>query len=168
LIKFNSKAKTDLQHGLGEALMGFWSNIFGKGGSYFLDDEVAKSMGDTEYMKQSKTVRRTFPGAAGEEEFEVIKQVSAIDRSTFDGRESNAPRPTATPSYQSSSSSSFGNSSFGAASFGGATPSNVAPAAAPAESQPEEVAAPAFQPRRDTKVNTDMDMFRNMAKKVGR
>jgi hypothetical protein len=141
--------------------MGFWSNIFGKGGSYFLDDESAKGLGDTEYMKQSKTVRRTFPGAAGEEEFEVVKQVSAINASVFDGRESGAARPAPAQSYQPSSSSTFGGASTGVGSFGGASVSASA-------STDETAAAPSFQPRRDVKVNTDMDMFRNIAKKVGR
>lgn len=132
--------------------MGLWNSIFGKGGAYFLDDESAKGLGDTEYMKQSKTVRRTFPGSAGGEEFEVIKQVSALDQSVYDNRGSGASRPTTTSSYQPASS--FGSQS--------------APQAD--SSSPEEVMpqAPAFQPRRDTKVNTDMDIFRNMAKKVGR
>jgi hypothetical protein len=130
--------------------MGFWSNIFGKGGAYFLDDESAKGLGDTEYMKQSKTVRRTFPGAAGEEEFEVVRQVSAMDKTTFDNRESGGSRPTT--SYQPATSFSSQSAPQAASS-------------APEETLPD---APAFQPRRDTKVNTDMDIFRNMAKKVGR
>jgi hypothetical protein len=102
--------------------MGFWSNIFGKGGSYFLDDESAKGMGDTEYMKQSKTVRRTFPGSVDQEEFEMVKQVSAMNASTFDGRESGGARPPSAPSYQPGSSSTFGGASSSASSFGPAAP----------------------------------------------
>lgn len=163
--------------------MGFWSKIFGKGGSYFLEDEVAKGLGDTEYMKQAKTVRRTFPGAAGNESFEVTKQVSSLDEATFDGRKGARP-PAATPSYQSSASSfgnssfgssSFGNSSFGSSSFGNAsastpTPSSTEPAEAAAETAAPTEPAPSFQQtRRDAgNVDTSMDMFRNMAKKVGR
>ncbi len=157
--------------------MGFWSSIFGKGGSYFLDDESAKGMGDTEYMKQSKAVRRTFPGVAGEEEFEVTRQVSAMDTVVFDSREGGAaPAPKAqtsnSPSFSGSptfgSASSFGGSSSfgGAASFGGAsasTPESTA-AAETSDALPE----PSFKPSRSTNVDTGMDMFRDMAKKVGR
>jgi hypothetical protein len=160
-------AKTDLQHALGELLMGLWNSIFGKGGSYFLEDEAAKGLGDTEYMKQTKTVRRTYPGVAGAEEFEVVKQVSAMNESTFDSRQSAGG---STSSYQSSASSSSGGSSFGgsSSSFGGSSFS--APSASSSSAAEEEAlpAAPEFKPRRDVKVNTDMDMFRNLAKKVGR
>jgi hypothetical protein len=172
--------------------MGFWSKIFGKGGSYFLEDEVAKGLGDTEYMKQSKAVRRTFPGVAGEEEFEVTQQVSAMDRATFDSRKGGvAPAPRAATSSSSSSSfgtssfgnssfgnssfgnSSFGNSSFSSSSFGGgaASESTPAPAAEAAPATAEEATAapePEFQPSRSTNVDSSMDMFRNMAKKIGR
>ncbi len=143
--------------------MGFWSSIFGKRGSYFLDDESAKGMGDTEYMKQSKAVRRTFPAGGGGESFEVTKQVSAIDKEIYDSRKGDIATPAATPSYASTSSSSFGNSSFGSSSFG-STPAAETPAAEDTDKAPE----PSFQPSRSTNVDTSMDMFRNMAKKVGR
>jgi hypothetical protein len=160
--------------------MGFWSNIFGKGGSYFLDDESAKGMGDTEYMKQSKAVRRTFPAGGGEEEFEMTRQVSATDKTVFDSRKGGvAPAAKSAPV----SSSSFGNSSsFGAASsfgsassfggsasnFGGTTEPTAAPADAAAAPADEAAPAPSFQPNRSTNVDSSMDMFRNMAKNVGR
>lgn len=145
--------------------MGLWNSIFGKGGSYFLEDETAKGLGDTEYMKQTKTVRRTYPGNAGGEDFEVVKQVSAMNESTFDSRQSGGGSTSSYQSSASSSSSSFGgsSSSFGGSSF--SAPSTSSSAAADEEALP---AAPEFQPRRDVKVNTDMDMFRNIAKKVGR
>ncbi|MFM2430141.1 MAG: hypothetical protein RLZZ511_1354 [Cyanobacteriota bacterium] len=162
--------------------MGFWNKIFGKGGSYFLDDEAAKGLGDTEYMKQSKAVRRTFPGVAGEEEFEVTQQVSAIDRATFDSRKGGAaPAPRAATSSSSSfggssfgssnfgssnfGNSSFGNASFSSSSFGGSGAGEPAPAA---EAEPAAAPEPEFQPSRSTNVDSSMDMFRNMAKKIGR
>jgi hypothetical protein len=167
--------------------MGFWSRIFGKGGSYFLDDETAKGMGDTEYMKQTKTVRRTFPGSVGQEEFEQITQVSAIDGSAYDSRKSEGARPaSAAPaaapvSYGQSSSfgqpssfgqSSFGQSSFGQSSFGQSSFSQPAatetPAPAPTPEPEAPAPAPAAQRRNTGNVDTSMDMFRNMAKKVGK
>jgi hypothetical protein len=150
--------------------MGFWSNIFGKGGSYFLDDESAKGLGDTEYMKQSKAVRRTFPGAAGEEEFEVTRQVSAMDKVVFDSREGGiAPAPKA----QTTTSPTFGSPTFGSASsFGGAASFGGASASTPESTAASETSdalpEPSFQPSRSLNVDTGMDMFRNMAKKVGR
>jgi hypothetical protein len=134
--------------------MGLWNSIFGKGGSYFLEDETAKGLGDTEYMKQTKTVRRTYPGNAGGEDFEVVKQVSAMNESTFDSRQSGGGS-VSTSSYQSSASSF-------------STPSYSSSSSSPAAEDEALPAAPEFQPRRDVKVNTDMDMFRNIAKKVGR
>ena len=157
--------------------MGFWNSIFGKGGSYFLDDESAKSMGDTEYMKQSKAVRRTFPAGGGGEEFEVTKQVSAMEEQVFDSRKgAGAPAAPAasTPSF---SSPSFGGaSSFGSASsFGGASSFGSAPAAEPAPAAPAPVAetpapaAPAPEPTPAAPAQDDsMDMFRNMARGLKR
>jgi hypothetical protein len=156
--------------------MGFWGKIFGKGGSYFLDDETAKGMGDTEYMKEAKAVRRTFPGAAGEEEFEVTRTVSSMDKTVNDSREGGvAPAPksaSSNSSYGSSfgSASSFGSSSFGGGSSFGSASSAETPAPTPAP-EPEKPAAakePSFQPSRSGNVDTGMDMFRDMAKKVGR
>jgi hypothetical protein len=165
--------------------MGFWNKIFGKGGSYFLDDESAKGLGDTEYMKQTKAIRRTYPSTAGSgESFEVTKQVNAMDSAMYDSRKPGGLKPqAANPSYQSSASS-FGNSSFGASSFGASsfgnpsfgssaaasTPASASESAPASESTPEAAPAPTFQqPRRNVgNVDTSMDMFRNMAKKVGR
>jgi hypothetical protein len=154
--------------------MGFWSKIFGKGGSYFLEDETAKGLGDTEYMKQPKSIRRTFPGAAGEEEFEQVRQVSAESASVYDTRVDGARPPAAAPAYQSNAASSFGTSSWGTPSFSNSS-FNSTPAPAPEPTAAAEKAetpapapAPTFQqPRRDVgSVDTSMDMFRNMAKKI--
>ncbi|OUC12489.1 MAG: hypothetical protein B0A82_22180 [Alkalinema sp. CACIAM 70d] len=47
--------------------------------SFFLDGDVASSMGNIDYMRQSKKIRRTFPKSAGGQEFEIIKDVSASE-----------------------------------------------------------------------------------------
>jgi hypothetical protein len=125
--------------------MGFWSNIFGKGGAYFLDDESAKTMGDTEYMKQVKTVRRTFPKTVGtKDHFEMIERVSAMDKAIYDSR-----NPYGQPPASGSSASQASRSA------------SSTPQASSASS-----ASPEAQERR--RVDTSMDMFRNMAKKVGK
>lgn len=125
--------------------------------AFFLDDESAKSMGDTEYMKAPKSIRRTFPaGAAGEGHFETVVTVSALKSSVNDSRKDLTPKrvenqpPTSfTPAPSFSSASSFGN----------ATPTYSAPAPqAPTVSNEEA------QKRRQS--DDSMDMFRNMAKKI--
>jgi hypothetical protein len=148
--------------------------------AFFLDDESAKSMGDTEYMKASKNIRRTYPaGAAGTGHFEVIKTVSSMKASANDSRKDLTPKrietpaPTYTPAPTFSSASSFGTpqaTSFGtpqATSFG-ATPQATSFSApepqAPIESP--SVSDEAVQKRRQS--DDGMDMFRNMAKKVGK
>jgi hypothetical protein len=126
--------------------MGFWSNIFGKGGSYFLDDESAKTMGDTEYMKEVKTVRRTFPKSASTEgHFEMVERVSAMDKVIYDSRNPYGQPPASTSAASQASA--------------------AAPSAAPQASS-ASAASPEAQERR--RVDTSMDMFRNMAKKVGK
>ncbi len=50
------------------------------GGAYFLSDDDAKSYGNIEYMRSSKTVRRTFAKKRGETvERESIRQISALE-----------------------------------------------------------------------------------------
>ncbi len=154
--------------------MGFWSNLFGGGdsnapkGAYFLEDETAKSMGDTSYMKETKTVRRTFPGSAGQEEFEQVNRVSAQARRLADSRgqvsTSEAPKITkadvnsyaAAPSYQ-------------APTYKAPTAQASVPAPA-AEFKPTEVSEPKLQPKAATRraggSDSSMDMFRNMAKSI--
>jgi hypothetical protein len=136
--------------------MGFWNNIFGKGGSYFLDDEAAKGLGDTEYMKQSKAVRRTFPAGGGADSFEVTKQVSALDKEVYDSRKGMGAASTVSQTYSSTSSSGFSDSSF----------SSMAKSTSTEEA--DKLPEPSFEPSRTTNVDTGMDMFRNMAKKIGR
>ncbi|MBD2230956.1 hypothetical protein [Phormidium tenue] len=50
------------------------------GGAYFLNEDDAKSYGNIEYMRSSKTVRRTFAKKRGETvEKESIRQISALE-----------------------------------------------------------------------------------------
>lgn len=118
-------------------------------GDFFLDFEDAQTLGDTEYMKKSKTIKRTFPKVKGNPGKTIISQVSADNMRDVDPSQ-EAPR----------SSSSFG-SSF--------TPSSTS---APATSaQTPETPAPEMQPApkmNNVKVDSSMDMFRNMAKKISK
>ena len=108
-------------------------------GDFFLDFEEAQTLGDTEYMKQSKTIKRTFPKLKGNPGKTIISQVSADNMRGVD------------PSQEASrSSSSFGSSS---ASTSAETPA------------PEMQPAPKMN---NVKVDSSMDMFRNMAKKISK
>ena len=100
------------------------------GSAYFLEPDDAKSFGNIEYMRSSKTVRRTFAKKRGEtEEKESIRKISAMEAMKMD--ESGLPKaksiPTE-PTVQSSGSSSFTS--------------------------------------RNLKTDTNLDMFRQMAKDI--
>ena len=155
--------------------------------AFYLEDEVAQSMGDTSYMKTSKSIRRTFPsGAAGTGHFEVISTVSSSKSSKKDSRVNAVPkRVETTPTYSEQqtsfgSASSFGNaSSFGssASSFGNASSFGSASSFGNSYSAPEPTPAPTPEPKATPSVSNEasntrrkpdggMDMFRNMAKDI--
>ena len=46
--------------------------------SFFLNPDEAKSMGDIDYMRLSKKIRRTFPKTPGNQVTEIVKEVSSI------------------------------------------------------------------------------------------
>jgi hypothetical protein len=173
--------------------MGFWSNLFGGGnndapkGEYFLDDDAAKSMGNTDYMREVKTVRRTFPKAADGEEFEQVNRISSDSRRLADSRGAVTTSQTTkitradvstgnTPSYQAPSyqapkepkAPSYQAPSYQAPSFQASSFQTPAPAP---EFKPTEVSEPPkakeAAPRRPSDDNS-MDMFRNMAKTIKR
>ncbi|MEB3294866.1 MAG: hypothetical protein VKJ24_17050 [Synechococcales bacterium] len=108
--------------------------------AYFLDDDAARSEGNREYIRESKTIRRTFPKSANGEEFEIVKSVSSQQQVVEDSR-TGMSSFTSTPSSASNGKSA------------------VEPASASAKS--EEA-----QTRRSA--DTSMDMFRNMAKDMRR
>jgi hypothetical protein len=138
--------------------------------AFFLDDESAKSMGDTEYMKAPKNIRRTYPaGAAGTGHFEVVKTVSAMKSSANDSRTDfvpkrvEAPAPTYTPAATFASSSSFGGAATPSYSAPAPAPT-PAPAPAPTPTPSPSVSNEVVQQRRQS--DNSMDMFRNMAKSI--
>ena len=137
--------------------------------AFFLDDESAKSMGDTEYMKAPKSIRRTFPAGAGADHFETTVTVSAMKSSTNDSRKDFTPKrvekqvsTSYTPATSFSSASSFGNTTptYSAPTFSAPEPQAAAPTESPS------VSNEATQKRRES--DNSMDMFRNMAKKIGK
>ncbi|MEB3289826.1 MAG: hypothetical protein VKI82_07915 [Leptolyngbya sp.] len=100
-------------------------------GAYFLDPDDAKSFGNIDYMRSSKTVRRTFAKKRGEtEEKESIRKISATEAVKLE--ENGLPKaksiPTESTTVQSPSFSNYTS--------------------------------------RNLKTDTNLDMFRKMAKDI--
>jgi hypothetical protein len=69
--------------------------------AFYLSDDDAQTFGDIDYMRTSKTVKRTFAKKKGmSEEMESVRQISAMQKMNLD--ESGKPRST---SNQTSSGS---------------------------------------------------------------
>ncbi len=106
-------------------------------GGYFLDEDSAKSLGNVEYMRTAKTVRRTFPKTAGSpEEMEQIKLVSSMSAAEVSKYEAEAAAAKAAEAQ--------------------------AKAKAPTQTSPTSSGAAADRRRNDS----SMDIFRNMAKDI--
>lgn len=72
-------------------------------GDFFLDFEEAQTFGNAEYMKQTKTIKRTFPKVKGKESGKtIVSQVSSDSMRKMDGKQ--AANPSAFSSTTSSSS----------------------------------------------------------------
>ncbi len=113
--------------------------------SFFLPPDEAKSLGDIDYMRKSKRVRRTFPKTQTNDVTEVIKETSSMKTSTVNGNDFVSPL---TASVAESKSESNQSSSFN-------TPASASTSTSSNEVKTER-----------QKVNTGMDMFRNMAKDI--
>ncbi len=49
------------------------------GGNFFLDDDDAKSLGNADYMRKPKSIRRTFPKTVNNPGLELIQEVSSLE-----------------------------------------------------------------------------------------
>ena len=120
--------------------MGLFEFVFGKSApkdesaskqAFYLSDDDAKTFGNIDYMRSSKTVRRTFAKKKNQaEHLESIKSISALSSSAVDRN------------------------------------GYVQPQSAPVAPASSEASGSKRASRR--KPNSDMDMFRNMAKNIGR
>ncbi len=160
-------------------MAGFFSNLFGRKNNdseqpkeaFFLESDEAKSLGDLDYMRTPNVIRRTFPKSASSPGHkELIQSYTATGQSVIkaEGLEVKKDGSVLQPQQQQYNSyvvpassaatapSSFGTTTTASSSFG-ASPA-PAPAPAPAPSEPA--------PRRSG--DDGMDMFRNMAKNIGR
>ncbi|CAN5828982.1 hypothetical protein BH23CYA1_BH23CYA1_06890 [soil metagenome] len=126
--------------------MGIFEFVFGKGApkndtqtkqAYYLNDDDAKTFGNIDYMRSSKTVRRTFAKKKGKEHLESVRQISALKAAA------------------ANNDGLFSPLAQDVANTDGAQPS-VAPDMGVPKSE---------RPRRKPGSN-DMDMFRNMAKDI--
>lgn len=115
------------------------------GDAFFLEPDDAKTFGDISYMREVKTVERTFPGGKRKPQ---TRQISSNTYRNMDGQ-SFAPSAnfTTTPSTPSTS---WGSASNKTTSFGSG-----------AAAKPKETPK-----RRPGSNDTNMDMFRNMAKNI--
>jgi hypothetical protein len=114
-------------------------------GSFFLDSDDAKSFGDIEYMRSSKKVKRSFPSTkAWGKGFEKEERVSASEKSVI-----------ASNGFVGNGAASNGYASNGYANNGAST-NGTSPS----------VSEESTDARKLRKVDTSMDMFRNMAKKM--
>lgn len=114
-------------------------------GAYFLNQDAASTMGDVEYMRSAKSVKRTYAKTVeSPTEKATIKQVSSMTRKVYEEGESLAQPAYQAPSYVPQN-----------------TPTFAAPAASAAPAKPK--AAESAERR---KTDTSMDMFRNMAKEI--
>jgi hypothetical protein len=110
---------------------------------FFLSPDDAQTLGDINYMRMAKRVRKTFPKTLKNKDgFESITEVSSLeDRSNlFNGNGTSSSNSTS--NFQSTSPESNGTSQ----ESGSIESSKV----------PERAA------------NTSMDMFRNMARKINK
>ncbi|MEN9204745.1 MAG: hypothetical protein Q6J68_00635 [Thermostichales cyanobacterium SZTDM-1c_bins_54] len=67
--------------------------------AFFLDPDEAKTLGNVEYMRTPRTVRKTFPKIVGnqKETLEIIESVSAVEKVRL-----NQPEPEPTPAAEAS------------------------------------------------------------------
>jgi hypothetical protein len=73
--------------------------------SYYLDPDDAKTLGNIDYMRTAKTVRRTFPKAPGATEaYEMVQQVSSMDKLEVSTMNSAMTEPSVAPSDESAPS----------------------------------------------------------------
>jgi hypothetical protein len=112
LIKFNKKLST-----VGKKFMsGLFRALFGSKTKYvderetqnsgttnenkedfFLNPDEAQTFGNIEYMRKSKTIRKTFPKTKSNQTTEVFNEVSSIEQGRITNNQTSQPAPTSQP-----------------------------------------------------------------------
>lgn len=71
--------------------------------SYFLDTDSAKTLGDIDYMRTPKTVKKTFPtinGVQGAKVVEIVSATEKIEGSELEVPSSKASESTPQPKFE--------------------------------------------------------------------
>lgn len=145
------------------------AGFLGLGGSsesYFLEPDDAKTMGDIDYMRTPKKVKRTFAKTKGWGDVGASeKTVSAYDERGGEAR-SAASTPSYTPSTPSYSAPATPSYTPATPSYTPAAPAPAPAAEAPPEPTVETPREPAPAPTPAPSSGDGMDMFRAMARKM--
>ncbi|GAB4526068.1 MAG: hypothetical protein Tsb0014_06040 [Pleurocapsa sp.] len=114
---------------------------------FFLSPDDAQTLGDINYMRMAKRVRKTFPKTLKNKDgFESIVEVSSLeDRSNFFNGNGNG------------NGNSFSNSNY---NFQSASPESNGISQDSASVESSKISERA--------ADTSMDMFRNMARKINK
>lgn len=73
--------------------------------AYFLSPDEAKTLGNIDYMRTPRTIKKTFPKTATSSGGEVVYRVSSLDMKPVNVNESSAPRETSSSTTNGFSSS---------------------------------------------------------------
>ena len=124
---------------------------------FFLSPDDSQTLGDINYMRKSVRVKRTFPKTlANKDGFAIEKSVSADNMDTDDGsfNRSGAFKPATN------------NNDF--ATYQNSFTQPVQPVQPAQNNTPEQPVQPAPTPKPEErrKVDTNLDMFRNMARNI--
>jgi hypothetical protein len=116
---------------------------------FFLEPDESKTLGDVNFMRKSVRVRRTFPKTKKNQNgFEVVREISSTEEKNFNNFNSN--------------STFTNNVAFNGNGNGAANGNGNSASIEPQSSQPEQNFG---EPR---KVDSNLDMFRNMARQMKR
>ncbi len=114
---------------------------------FFLSPDEAKSLGDLDYMRKPITIRRTFPKTLSNKTTERIRQISSLEETKVSGNQvvqqaqQSISQPKTTQPTQPA----------------------AATTAKPEVAQPTQPAAASTERRSP---DSNMDMFRNMAREL--
>ena len=119
--------------------------------SYFLDSDSAKTFGDIDYMRSSKTIKHKFPKTfSNKGEFEQSETVSAMDK--MEG--SDAP---ATPSLENGATEQWQPVARNGMGMNGISNNGASSTSPSSDSSSNE---------EERKADSSMDMFRSMARDI--
>jgi hypothetical protein len=124
-----------------------------KQAAFFLDADDAKSLGNIDYMRTAKTIKKTFPGTAGRQGFETVEIVSSQGKRL----EGEPEKPAfSSPSFLSAVPSRPENGNGASA------------VVSPEDDSVSDIAEPEVEPEVPNRRQADssMDMFRSMAKDI--